>query len=185
MQAHPSWCGGEPPPPPFPPAMTTARPPRETIRFRPATPADVPFLRHLYGTTRQDEMQHVPWTDAQKAAFLDMQFSAQKKHYEEFYPNCQFLVIELAGEPIGRLYIDRGDEDIEIVDIALLPQFRRRGIGRMLLEEIIEEGRATSKTVTIYVEHFNPARRLYDRLGFRHVDTNGVYHLLEWRADTT
>jgi len=114
-----------------------------------------------------------------------MQFTAQKQHYEEFYPNCKFLVIELAGERIGRLYIDRGDEDIEIVDIALLPQVRGRGIGRMLLEEILAEGRATSKAVTISVEPFNPARHLYNRLGFRHVDTNGVYHLLEWRANAT
>ena len=51
-----------------------------------------------------------------------------------------------------------------------------------VLEEILAEGRATGKLVRIYVEHFNPARRLYDQLGFRHVDTNGVYHQLEWSA---
>ena len=165
--------------------MTPTCPPRGAIRFRPTTPEDVPFLRHLYGTTREDEMLKVPWTEEQKAAFLDMQFTAQKKHYEEFYSSCDFLVIELQGGRIGRLYIDRGETDIEIVDIALLPGHRRRGIGRMLLEEILEEGRATGKKVTIYVEHYNPARHLYDRLGFRHVDTNGVYHLMEWRADAT
>jgi len=87
--------------------------------------------------------------------------------------------------PVGRLAVARWQDEIRMVDIALLPQFRRRGIGRMLLEEIPEEGRATSKTVTIYVEHFNPARHLYDRLGFRHVDTNGVYHLMEWCAEAT
>ena len=52
----------------------------------------------------------------------------------------------------------------------------------MLMEEILEEGRSAGKRVTIHVEHDNPARRLYDRLGFQHVDTNGVYHLLEWSA---
>ena len=145
----------------------------------------MPFLRHLYGTTREREMQLVPWTPAEKAAFLDMQFTAQKTHYEEYYPDCQFLIIELDGRAIGRLYIDRGDDDIRITDIALLPEFRGRGIGRMLLEEILEEAAATGRTVTIHVEHFNPARRLYDRLGFRHVDTNGVYHLMEWSAEGT
>jgi ribosomal protein S18 acetylase RimI-like enzyme len=165
--------------------MTTPPcPPRDALRYRPATDADVPFFRQLYGTTRDDEMRLVPWTDEQKATFLDQQFTAQKLHYEQFYPDCQFLAIDLHGECIGRLYIDRsGQDEIEIIDIALSPAYRGRGIGRLLLEEILAEGRATGKRVTIYVEHFNPARRLYDRLGFRHVDTNGVYHLMEWRAE--
>jgi ribosomal protein S18 acetylase RimI-like enzyme len=162
----------------------TARPPREAIRFRPVVPDDVPFLRRVYHSTREDEMQRLPWSDAEKAQFLDMQFAAQKQHYETYYPECDFLVIELEGGAIGRLYIDRGD-DIEIVDISLLPDYRGRGIGRMLLEEILEEGRASGKKVSIYVEHYNPARHLYDRLGFRHVDTNGVYHKMEWSAEAT
>jgi ribosomal protein S18 acetylase RimI-like enzyme len=163
--------------------MTTASPPREAIRFRPATPDDVPFLRYLYGTTREDEMLRLAWTEEQKSEFLDMQFSAQKRHYEEFYAECEFLVIELEGERIGRLYIDRGETIIEIVDIALLPHHRGRGIGRVLLEEIIEEGRTSGRKVRIYVEHYNPARHLYDRLDFRHIDTNGVYHLMEWSPE--
>ena len=165
--------------------MATTSLPREAIRFRRTTPEDVPFLRHVYATTREDEMQRVPWSDEEKRAFLDMQFNAQKQHYERYYPQCEFLVIELEGEPVGRLYIDRGESDIEIVDIALVPEVRGRGIGKMLLEEILEEGRVTGKKIAIYVEHFNPARRLYDRLGFRHVDTNGVYDKLEWSADST
>lgn len=163
--------------------MTTASPPREAIRFRPATPDDVPFLRYLYGTTRDDEMLRLQWTEEQKGNFLDMQFNAQKRHYEDFYPECQFLVIELEGERIGRLYIDRGESHIEIVDVALLPHHRARGIGRMLLEEIIAEGRSTGRKVRIYVEHYNPARHLYDRLEFQHIDTNGVYHLMEWAPE--
>jgi len=160
--------------------MIAQRPPREAIRFRTSATADESFLLGVYATTRSAEMQLVPWTPEQKAAFVAQQFTAQKNHYEEFYPNCEFLIIELESEPIGRLYIDRGETEIEIIDIALLPQFQRLGIGRMLLEEILAEGKATGKLVRIYVENFNPARRLYDRLGFRHVDTNGVYHCLEW-----
>jgi len=162
--------------------MKKTSPPREAIVYRAATPDDVPFLRALYATTRTEEMQMVPWTDEQKAVFLDMQFSAQKQHYEDFYPECEFLVIELAGEPIGRLYVDRREDEIEVIDIALLPAYRARGIGKMLLEEIIAEGKASNRRITIYVEHNNPARHLYDRLGFRHIDTNGIYHFLEWKA---
>ena len=160
------------------------RPSRAAIRLRPSVADDVAFFRHLYGTTREDEMRLLQWTDAEKVAFLDQQFTAQKIHYERFYTSCEFLAVELDGERIGRLYVDRsGEDEIEIIDIALLPEHRGRGIGRMLLEEILAEGRETGKSVSIYVEHFNPARSLYDRLGFRHVDTNGVYHLMEWRVE--
>ena len=160
--------------------MTAPTPPRASITFRSCAPDDVPFLRRLYGTTREDELRPLNWTPEQKTAFLDMQFQAQKSHYESYYPTCQFLMIELDAAPIGRLYVDRDDEAINIVDIALMPECRGRGIGRMLMEEILAEGAATARTVSIYVEHFNPARRLYDRLGFRHIDTNGVYHKMEW-----
>jgi ribosomal protein S18 acetylase RimI-like enzyme len=161
-------------------SMTAASPSRRAIAFRAQTAADAPFLRYLYGTTREDELRVLRWTEEQKSAFLDMQFGAQKQDYEANYPDCTFDVIELNGEPIGRLYVDRRERVIEIIDIALLPQFRRRGIGRMLLEEVLAEGAASRRNVRIYVEHFNPARHLYDRLGFRHIETNGVYHLMEW-----
>ena len=153
---------------------------RDAIHYRPFTLEDVPFLRYLYGTTREDEMRMVPWTDEQKAQFLDMQFDAQKNHYEDYYGHAQFLVIETGGTSIGRLYVYRDEEEIHILDIALLPHYRGRGLGRILLQELLDEGRASRRKVTIYVEHFNPARHLYDRLGFKHIDTNGVYHFMVW-----
>lgn len=163
--------------------MTASTPAREAIRYRPVTSEDVPFLRYLYGTTREAEMRMVPWDDEQKAQFLDQQFHAQKSHYEVNYPEAEFLVMEAdGGKAVGRLYIDRRPEEIEIIDIALLPELRGHGLGRTMLEEILAEGRQSNRRVLIYVEHFNPARHLYDRLGFRHIDTNGVYHVLEWSA---
>lgn len=127
-------------------------------------------------------MKLVEWVPEQKNAFLRMQFDAQTWHYENYFPSCAFLVIERHGSPIGRLYIDRQDHEIRIVDIALAPDSRGTGIGTMLMNEILQEAAVSGKPVTIHVEHFNPARHLYDRLGFRHIDTNGVYHLMEWRA---
>ena len=112
-----------------------------------------------------------------------MQFDAQRKFYESEYPGAEFQIILVAGEPAGRLYIHRRDQEIRIMDIALLPEFRGRGIGTMLLNEILAEGERAARPVTIHVESFNPAQRLYQRLGFVQVANNGVYHLLEWRPD--
>lgn len=164
-------------------SIRTSAPPG--LSFRRITDADLAFLSEVYASTRREELAQVPWTDADKAAFLRWQFDNQHQYYQQYYPNCEFLIIEKQSgaslEPIGRLYIDRWPDQIRLVDIALLPAFRGRGIGRMLMEGILTEGKSTQKRVTIHVEHNNPARRLYDGLGFRHVDTNGVYHLMEWR----
>lgn len=154
----------------------------DAVTLRDRTDADAAFLFALYASTRADELRQLEWTPQQKEEFLALQFRAQTLHYDEYYPDAQFAVIEIGGVPIGRLYVDRRDDEIEIIDIALVPAMRGRGIGRRLLERLLDEGVASSRRVRIYVEHFNPARGLYDRLGFRQVGTNGVYHEMEFVA---
>jgi ribosomal protein S18 acetylase RimI-like enzyme len=156
---------------------------RDRITFRPESPADDPLLLMLYATTRERELSLVPWSDEEKLKFVVMQFEAQRSHYRLYYAKCEFLVIELDGNPIGRLYVDRQEADIRLIDIILLPQLRGSGIGTALVQELLDEAAGSSRAVTIHVESYNPALHLYQRLGFRHVDTNGVYNLMEWKPD--
>jgi len=150
------------------------------ISLRPATEADYDFMRLLYHSTRAEEMQHFPFDDAQKKTFLDQQFAAQFEHYAIHYPTCHRNIIERDAKPIGRLWIDEWPAEIRLVDIALIPECRAGGIGSTLLHEVLARGAAAGKPVTIHVEAFNPALRLYQRLGFEKVDTNGVYFLMRW-----
>jgi Acetyltransferases len=152
------------------------------IALRPATDADYAFMRQLYGDSRAEEMEHFPFDDAQKKAFLDQQFAAQFEHYGIHYPTCERNIIERDGVPIGRLWIDEWRDQIRLVDIALTPESRSLGIGSQLLHDVLRRGAAAGKPVTIHVEGFNPALRLYQRLGFEKVDTNGVYFLMRWTA---
>jgi ribosomal protein S18 acetylase RimI-like enzyme len=167
-----------------PDAIRTTAPPG--LFLRRISEQDLPFLADVYASTRREELAPVPWTDDQKAAFLSWQFANQHQYYQQYYPTCEFLVIERpAGDgspptPIGRLYVDRWADQIRLVDIALLPAHRGAGHGRALLDAILAEGRAAGLAVTIHVEAHNPAMTLYRRLGFTHVDTNGVYHLMRW-----
>ncbi len=152
----------------------------EQITLRPITPQDDEFLYRLYASTREEELAQVGWTEAQKSAFLRMQFDAQTKQYTGNYPGAQLQIILCDGAPAGRLYVARWEKEIRIMDIALLPAYRGRGLGTTLLNQVLAEGQARGLPVTIHVERFNPARRLYTRLGFRQVQDRGVYLLLEW-----
>jgi ribosomal protein S18 acetylase RimI-like enzyme len=154
-------------------------------RLRPATEADRQFLLDLYATTRADELALVDWDDATKRAFVEHQFSAQDEHYRANYPGATLDVIEVDGERGGRLYVYRGKDDIRIMDIAVAPEFRGRGIGTALIEELIAEARASGRSVSIHVEMQNPARSLYERLGFVPVGEHGVYVLMEWSHEKT
>jgi ribosomal protein S18 acetylase RimI-like enzyme len=148
-------------------------------QLRPVAAGDRAFLVDLYASVREPEVAHVPWDDATRRAFIEQQFAAQDAHYREHYPGAALDVIEMDGEPAGRLYVYRGAGDIRIMDIALAPAFRGRGIGGGLLRSLIAEAQASGRTLSIHVEMNNPARRLYERLGFRPAAEHGVYLLLE------
>jgi len=153
------------------------------ITLRPRREDDLEFLARLYGSTRTDEMALVDWPPAEKETFLAMQFDVQTRYYDEHYADADFSVIERGGEPIGRIYLQSRDDEIRIVDIALLPEHRGSGIGGRLLRRVLDEAAASGKAVRIHVERNNPALRLYRRLGFRRIDDLGVYVLMEWTAD--
>lgn len=153
------------------------------LALRPAADGDRDLLLRVYGSTRADELALVDWPDEQKRAFVEMQFSAQDSYYREHYPSAAFDVVELGGAPVGRLYVDRRPGEIRIMDIALLPEHRNAGVGTTLLRRLSAEAAASSRKLSIHVEVFNPARRLYARLGFVPVVDRGVHLLMEWGAD--
>ncbi len=143
---------------------------------------DLPFLFRVYAAARADEIaQAVHWTDAQKDGFLRSQFELQHAHYHDHFPKARYHVICESGQPIGRLYVDRGDDEMRLMDIALLPEYRGHGIGGALVAEVLEEARTAGIRVTLHVEATNPAKQLYERQGFRVVEDVGVYERMEWR----
>ncbi len=152
------------------------------ITLRPVREEDRDFLRRLYASTRAEELAQVTdWSAEQKEAFLTQQFEAQHHHYQTYYAGASFDIVRGDGEPIGRLYVSRWEREIRVVDVALVPEARGRGVGGALLRDLLAEGKRTGRTVSVHVERFNPAQRLYRRLGFREVEENGPYFLMEWR----
>lgn len=150
------------------------------LRLRPIREDDVPFLYCLYAGTRAEEMALLDWPSNEKDAFLRMQFLAQDQYYQTRFGGARFDVIERGDEPIGRLYVDRRADEIRLIDIALVPEHRGRGVGSALVQALLAEAAAAGKPVRIHVERLNPARRLYERLGFVERADDGIYVLMEW-----
>jgi ribosomal protein S18 acetylase RimI-like enzyme len=156
--------------------------PTLTIDLRPAVEGDAQFLRRVYAGTRED-LALVDWTEAQRLAFLEMQFRAQDGQYRSQYANADFQVVLLDGEPAGRLYLDRTPARILVLDISLLPEHQGRGVGTALLTGIFEEARKADLSVVLSVETSNPAAALYRRLGFRPTSSGaGLYQEMTWSA---
>jgi len=154
------------------------------ISQRPIASEDMPFLRELYAQTRAEELAAVPWTDEFKRAFIEQQFNAQHAFYQDAFAGADFLLVQRDGVAIGRVYIYRSPVEISVLDIALIPELRNHGLGSALLGEVIAEAQREGKRVALHVEASNPARRLYDRLGFVLVEPGGVYDLLHLKPRT-
>ena len=148
------------------------------ISLRPITPADDSFLAGVYASTRAEELAITGWSEQQKTAFCRMQFDAQSADYRQNYPGALFQIIERDGVSIGRLYVGHVEREIRIIDISLLPEHRGSGTGTQMLHDLQEEARSAGKSLTIHVERFNPALRLYERLGFHQIEDKGVYLLM-------
>jgi ribosomal protein S18 acetylase RimI-like enzyme len=150
--------------------------------------SDEPFLLRVYAGTRAEELAPVPWSPKQKAAFVAHQFAAQTAHYAQHYAGMSADIIVVEDMPAGRLLVARWEEEIRIVDIAILPELRGRGVGTVLVRELLDEATAVGKCVSIHVERQNRALGLYERLGFRPAGEHGVYLRMEWEPvsrDTT
>lgn len=144
------------------------------------TDADLPFVAALYASTRAEELALSGWTEQQRHAFLDQQHRAQHHHYQTYYSGLEWLILEYGGLAIGRLYLAEWTREFRIVDISLDENHRNRGFGRAILEDVMVIAAACGKCVSIHVEKVNPARRLYDRLGFVPIEDKGIYDLFEW-----
>lgn len=148
--------------------------------LRSETEDDLPFLLRLYASTREVELAPIPWSAEQKQAFLVSQFQAQRHHYRSYIPDCRFEVITLAGAPVGRLYLEPRQTQLYIVDIVLMPERRGQGVGSAIMRALQATAQASGRGVGIMVEKFNPALRLYRRLGFTDVADHEVYLEMEW-----
>jgi ribosomal protein S18 acetylase RimI-like enzyme len=146
--------------------MALGNSPGLSFSLRPVTAEDGAFLLRLYGTTREDEMNAAGFPQEHRAAFVNMQFQAQQTHYHKFFPQAEHSLVLLGDKPVGRVWIDRSEREIHLLDIALLPEFCNQGLGAAVMRQLIAESGQKRLPISVYVLQHSPALRFYQRLGF-------------------
>jgi GNAT superfamily N-acetyltransferase len=159
------------------------QPVRLQVAFRVIHDADRAFLLRVYASTREWEFRLTVWTEADKADFLRRQFEMQDRDYQQAFPAAVRRIVTLDGVDIGRLYVQRQDDCLRIIEFSLLPEARGRGIGTDILRSLLNEAHGGKVPVRLSVARGSPALRLYARHGFRVVGQAGHHLALEWRPD--
>jgi ribosomal protein S18 acetylase RimI-like enzyme len=156
--------------------VASSLPAKHGLRDR--TEEDLSFLCRLYAQTREEELRPVPWSSEQKADFLRDQFGKQHAHYLQYYPRAAWWLITRDEAPVGRLYAEQTDAELRIMDVSLLAECRSGGLGSALMRALLRHADKHGLATTLHVEPFNPALRLYERLGFASVETRGPYFFM-------
>jgi ribosomal protein S18 acetylase RimI-like enzyme len=145
------------------------------LSLRSASEIDIEFLRTVFESTREQEFAQTGWSVERVTALLADQFSMQHEYYRRHYPHGRFDVVMRGKTAIGRFYHDWQGAEARLIDIALLPAYRRGGIGGRLVRAFVAQAAARAMAAVLYVEIDNPVQELYRRLGFEAVGENGVY----------
>jgi len=144
---------------------------------RPTAAGDGDFLFRLYASTRAEEVAAFGWPPAMQESFLRMQFQARRQSYDAVYPDSAGAILLSDGAEAGAVMVWRGPTEIRLLDIALLPEFRNRGLGKLWINRLIGEARAARLPLRLSVLRGNPAGRLYERLGFVELPSAGSMYI--------
>jgi GNAT superfamily N-acetyltransferase len=154
-----------------------------TLALRRATSDDDAFLLSVYASTREQELSQVQWQEGQREAFLKWQFEMQRREYDARFPDAEYNIVLINNQRAGRMWIGRDKDEIRLLDIALLPEFQKRGAGTILLQRLIDEAAVARKPLRHMVFVLNDnAHRFYERLGFVVIEDIGAYKHMEYRV---
>jgi ribosomal protein S18 acetylase RimI-like enzyme len=154
----------------------------QVLTLRPARTDDQEFLYRLFYSVYSEKLQLVPLSAEEKKALVELMYQGFICHYNSLAPASDDRLVLLDNESIGRMILLQTREEIRLADLAILPQYRRRGIGSALIGQLQTESTMSKRPVRLQVARFDHALRLYQRLGFYKTDAIGPYLHLEWSS---
>ena len=158
------------------------------IQLRPAQAKDEAFLKSVHDAGRAWEFEALKTQglDDLHATIMAQQYAAQHDVYFNVFTLAKYAVIEWCGQPVGRLYADFRDHEIRILDLMILPAFRGKKIGDIVVRAVCGQASQERKPVTLQVHPLNRARAFYRRLGFREIGGgHGPFVEMDWRDPAT
>jgi len=129
------------------------------LTLRPATEDDLPFLLALRKATMTEHLRRAGARDDDEHHLARIRHRFEDAH-----------IVWADGRPAGLFKASREAADWRVVQIQIAPAFQGQGLGRRLLSALLEQADARGASVTLSVLQGNPARRLYESLGFTPVE---------------
>jgi len=125
------------------------------ISCRHAVPDDVPFLLKLREATMS------AYLSGAGIELSPEQSLARVMHRFE----CAEIILE-GEQPVGLLKLHRDEAEWEVIQLQLCPSVQGRGLGTRLVLDVIREAKLAKVSISLGVLRGNPARKLYESLGF-------------------
>ena len=144
------------------------------MTHRAATAGDEPFVHRLIVEMVTADLGTAAWPEALRAPLLEIQYRGRISGVRDQFPDAEEEILLADGEPVGWAVIARREEEIRLVEIAVLSAARGKGVGRARLEELLAEADGAGKPVRLKVTAGNRALSLYRRLGFRQTGNDEV-----------
>lgn len=118
-------------------------------------------------------------SDQQRLQLLSSQFDLQDLHYRTHFPMTDRRIVTVQGQPVGRLYIMRGDPMWTLVDLSILPEVMGQGIGSQLIDLMLSEADAARRPISLHCAMNNPVFELYKAKGFVEVRQESADWVME------
>jgi GNAT superfamily N-acetyltransferase len=145
-----------------------------------ATPEDDAFLAELFREVHAAEFAPLGLPDAALVQLLNMQFRGQRGGYAAQFPKAVNKILWIESSRAGRVLVNEGEDELRLVDIALLGPYRGQGVGARVIQQLCERASAARLPLRLSVRFGNPAERLYQRLGFVRTGGDGVNVAMEF-----
>ena len=140
----------------------------QSIEYRQVEENDIDFLYALHVATMKDYVDKTwGWDD-----------TFQESIFRKNYVPAEIQIIQSDGNDIGMLSVEERTGDVFLRAIEIHPEYQNKGIGTFIISKIISESAPKRKPVRLQVLKANPAKGLYDRLGFSVIEETTTHYIM-------
>ena len=138
------------------------------LGFRPALDSDIDSLYALHVATMREYVDQTwGWDDA-----------VQEAMFRKNYVPAEIQIITLNGKDIGMISLEERKEDVFLRVIEIHPSYQRQNLGTTIIQKIMNDAIHKMKPIRLRVLRVNPAKRLYDRLGFLVIEETKTHYIM-------